>query len=276
MKNSLICCKIVYTRIKKEMIPMQDRIDAILKKDSYDVYDMVEIVRILRSENGCPWDKVQTHSSIRNDMIEEAYEVVEAIDCDSVPMMREELGDVMLQVVFHTVIEEENGNFRLDDVADELCKKLIVRHPHVFGDVQADTVDKVLTNWDAIKKETKGQETFTDTLESVPKNFPPLMRAQKLGKRAARAGIDFSSQEDIYSALSQALDAIKAAEKNGQDASGSIGGLLMLCANLARRLDVDAEQALADCCKGLIVRFRELEEKGGELSGVSASELYPY
>ena len=100
------------------MIPMQDRIDAILKKDSYDVYDMVEIVRILRSENGCPWDKVQTHSSIRNDMIEEAYEVVEAIDCDSVPMMREELGDVMLQVVFHTVIEEENGNFRLDDVAD--------------------------------------------------------------------------------------------------------------------------------------------------------------
>ena len=260
---------------------MQDRINAILEKDSYNVYDMTEIVRILRSENGCPWDKVQTHSSIKKDMIEEAYEVAEAIDFDSPEMMREELGDVMLQVVFHTVIEEEKGNFVLDDVADELCKKLIIRHPHVFGDVKADTVDKVLTNWDAIKKETKGQETFTDTLESVPKNFPALMRAQKLGKRAARAGVDFTKDKeneetDLYSAIKKALDAVKLAEVNKQDASGDIGNLLLLCANLARRLDCDAEEALADSCNDFIKRFKELEEKGGELSKISASELYPY
>ena len=265
------------------MNSMEDRKKAILEKKEYNVYDIAEIVRILRSENGCPWDKVQTHSSIRQDMIEEAYEVVEAIDCDSAEMLREELGDVMLQAVFHTVIEEEKGEFTLDDVADELCRKLIVRHPHVFGDVQADTVDKVLTNWDAIKKETKGQETFTDTLESVPKNFPALMRAQKLGKRASRAGIDFDAQGDeLYDAISKALDAVKAAEADKKDASSELGGLLLLCANLARRLGCDAEESLADSCKDFILRFKELEEKGGKdgkggkLSDLSASELYPY
>ena len=256
---------------------MEDRKKAILAKESYNVYDIAEIVRILRSENGCPWDKVQTHSSIRQDMIEEAYEVVEAIDCDSAEMLREELGDVMLQAVFHTVIEEEKGEFTLDDVADELCKKLIVRHPHVFGDVQADTVDKVLTNWDAIKKETKGQETYTDTLESVPKNFPALMRAQKLGKRAARAGIDFDEESfEIYDAIGKALEAVKAAEADKKEASADLGKLLLLCANLARRLGCDAEEALADSCKDFIKRFKELEEKNEKLSDLSASELYPY
>lgn len=271
----------MYTDKIKDMVDMQERIDAILNKEHYNVYDMAEIVRILRSENGCPWDKVQTHATIRKDMIEEAYEVVEAIECDSVPMMREELGDVMLQVVFHSVIEEEKGEFTLDDVADELCRKLIVRHPHVFGEVKADTVDKVLSNWDAIKKETKGQETFTDTLESVPKNFPALMRAQKLGKRAARAGIDFEKDEeneetDLYIAIRKAIDAVKLSEVNGQDATGDIGNLLLLCANLARRLGVDAEESLADSCKDYIKRFKELEQSGRELDKISPSELYPY
>ena len=169
----------------------------LLEKQSYGIDDLVEIVRILRSENGCPWDKVQTHKTIKKDFLEEVYEVMEAIDCDDSDMMREELGDVLLQVVFHCVIETEQEHFGLEEVADEVCRKLIVRHPHVFGDVEADTVDKVLTNWDSIKKETKGQESYTDTLESVAKNFPALLRAQKLVKRADRAGVSLGDTKAL-------------------------------------------------------------------------------
>ena len=187
---------------------MSDKIKELLAKESFDINDLADIVVILRSENGCPWDKVQTHKSIKKDFLEEVYEVMEAIDCDSPEMMREELGDVLLQVVFHTVIETENNNFRLDDVITDICKKLIIRHPHVFGSVEADNVETVLKNWDTIKKETKGQETYSDTLKSVPKNFPALMRAQKLSKRAARAGIEYDNAHDI-SALENAVKALE-------------------------------------------------------------------
>ena len=159
---------------------MSDKIKELLAKDSFDINDLADIVVILRSENGC----------------------------DSPEMMREELGDVLLQVVFHTVIETENNNFRLDDVITDICKKLIIRHPHVFGSVEADNVETVLKNWDTIKKETKGQETYSDTLKSVPKNFPALMRAQKLSKRAARAGIEYDNAHDI-SALENAVKALE-------------------------------------------------------------------
>lgn len=135
-----------------------ERVSKLLEKEDYNVYDLAEIVSLLRSEKGCPWDKVQTHESIRRDFLEETYEVLEAIDCGSAEMMREELGDVLLQVIFHTDIEKDKGAFDLDAVADEVCKKLILRHPHVFGNVQADTVDKVLTNWDAIKKDEKSRK----------------------------------------------------------------------------------------------------------------------
>lgn len=260
----------------------EQRVSELLAKQSYDVYDLAQIVSLLRSEHGCPWDKVQTHTSIKSDLIEEAYEVLEAIDCSSADMLREELGDVLLQVVFHADIEKDAGNFSLDDVADEVCRKLILRHPHVFGDVQADTVDKVLSNWDAIKKEEKSQQTYTDTLKSVPKNFPALMRAQKLGKRAARAGIDFDNdnpdriEADMYSAIRSALDNVRLADVNDVDASGDIGNLLMLCANLARRLDCDAEECLADSCNDFVKRFEELETKNGNVFGTAAGELYSY
>ena len=143
-------------------------------KEKYNVYDLTEIVKALRSENGCPWDKEQTHASIRNNFLEEVYEVMEAIDLDNVEMMREELGDVLLQVVFHSVMETEKGSFDLDDVADEVCKKLIERHPHVFGTVKVNGTDDVLTNWENIKQKSKGQESYTDTLNSVPQVFPPI------------------------------------------------------------------------------------------------------
>ncbi|MBR1862464.1 MAG: nucleoside triphosphate pyrophosphohydrolase [Ruminococcus sp.] len=258
-------------------------IEELPKKERYDIGDLVDLVTVLRDKDkGCPWDKVQTHKSIKKDFLEEVYEVMEAIDCDSPEMMREELGDVLLQVIFHTVLEEEQGSFDLGDVITELCQKLIVRHPHVFGDVNANTVDKVLSNWDSIKKETKGQETYTDTLESVPKNFPALMRAQKLGKRAARAGVDFEKCEedgtelDLYAAIGSALKRVRLADLNGEDASGDLGALLFLCANLARRLGCDAEESLADSCNDFIQRFGELEKAGGDLSGAAPGELYSY
>lgn len=243
----------------------KQRVEDLLVKDSYNVYDLAEIVSLLRSENGCPWDKVQTHESIRKDFLEETYEVLDAIDCASPEMLREELGDVLLQVVFHADIEKDEGRFGLDDIADEVCKKLILRHPHVFGDVQADTVDKVLTNWDAIKKDEKKQETYTDTLRSVPKNFPSLMRAQKLGKRAARAGIDFNSAEDI-------MNVLKAMVNNNAD----IEDILFVCANAERHLSEDAEERLAKACDRFVERFEELEKSGAELSEISAGELYSY
>ncbi|WP_294471162.1 nucleoside triphosphate pyrophosphohydrolase [uncultured Ruminococcus sp.] len=262
---------------------VDELIESLPKKDRYGISDLVDLVTVLRDKDkGCPWDKVQTHSTIKKDLLEEVYEVMEAIDFDSPEMMREELGDVLLQVIFHVVLEQERDHFVLDDVITELCQKLIIRHPHVFGDVNADTVDKVLTNWDSIKKETKGQETYADTLKSVPKNFPALMRAQKLGKRAARAGIDFEKSEedgtelDMYAAIRSALSKVQAADEKGEDVSAEIGSLLMLCANLARRLDCDAEECLADSCNKFVSRFEDLEQKSVEISEQPASELYSY
>ena len=262
---------------------VDELIESLPKKDRYGISDLVDLVTVLRDKDkGCPWDKVQTHSTIKKDLLEEVYEVMEAIDFDSPEMMREELGDVLLQVIFHVVLEQERDHFVLDDVITELCQKLIIRHPHVFGDVNADTVDKVLTNWDSIKKETKGQETYADTLKSVPKNFPALMRAQKLGKRAARAGIDFEKSEedgtelDMYAAIRTALSKVQAADEKGEEVSAEIGSLLMLCANLARRLDCDAEECLADCCNKFVSRFEDLEQKSVEISEQPASELYSY
>ena len=242
---------------------LENEYTELLSKESYDINDLVEIVKILRSENGCPWDKVQTHKTIKKDFLEEVYEVMEAIDLESPEMMREELGDVLLQVVFHCVLETEVGHFGLSEVTTDICRKLIVRHPHVFGDVQADTVDKVLTNWDSIKKETKGQETYSQTLESVPKNFPALMRAQKLVKRADRAGADVGGVEELTGKISELAGQV--AERDGagsrEEAVRALGKLMFECAALARVLDADAEETLTDENNAYIERFRQAEEQ---------------
>ena len=132
------------------------------EKDNYNFSDLVEIVKVLRSPNGCPWDREQTHKSIRANFIEETYEAVEAIDTEDRELLKEELGDVLLQVALHSEIESENNGFTIDDVCDGICKKLIIRHPHVFGSVEADTTEQVLKNWDAIKMKTKSQKSQTD------------------------------------------------------------------------------------------------------------------
>ena len=232
------------------------------QKNHYSIGDLIDIVRLLRSEGGCPWDREQTHSSIRNDFLEETCEVIEAIDLEDPELLREELGDVLLQVVFHCRIEEENSSFCFDDVCDEVCKKLIIRHPHVFGDVSADTTDQVLKNWDAIKMKTKGQETYTDTLTSVAKSLPALMRAQKVGKRAMRAGMDFRCADDAIACIeAEKAELIKAvAAGDAQNIEEELGDLLFSCVNAARHLGVDAEFALKASTEKFIKRFSITEK----------------
>jgi tetrapyrrole methylase family protein/MazG family protein len=230
-------------------------------KERYNINDLVEIVAILRSENGCPWDKVQTHESIRKDFIEEVYEVIEAIDLKDPELLREELGDVLLNTVFHAQIETENSNFNFDDVCNDICQKMIVRHPHVFGDVSANTTDQVLNNWDKIKMHTKGQNTYTETLQSVAKSLPALMRADKVGKRASKAGMDFQSVEDTLQCVeSETLELKNAIESNvNEDIYEELGDLLFSCVNLARKLNIDPERALVDATNKFTDRFSKTE-----------------
>lgn len=232
------------------------------QKEKYNIGDLLEIVKLLRGEGGCPWDMVQTHESIKNDFIEETYEVIEAIDENNPAMLREELGDVLLQVIFHTTIEQEKSAFTFDDVCDEICKKLIVRHPHVFGEVKANDTDTVLKNWDEIKMKTKGQETYTDTLLSVAKPLPALMRAQKVGKRAMRAGMDLRCAEDAISCIESEKAELDKAIANGdtQNITEEIGDLLFSCVNAARHLGVDAEMALKSSTDKFIKRFDITEQ----------------
>ena len=146
----------------------------ILQKKAYNAADLVKIVALLRLPGGCPWDMEQTHTSIRNDLIEETYEVIEAIDNGDPDLLREELGDVLLQIAMHARMEEESGRFNFDDVANDVCQKMIHRHPHVFGDVVADTSDQVLSNWEVIKSEEKSRQTVTDKLRASPRQYPAL------------------------------------------------------------------------------------------------------
>jgi len=248
----------------------------------YGIAELLEIIQVLRSENGCPWDKEQTHQSIRQDFLEETYEVIEAIDMNSVPMLREELGDVLLQVAFHCQIETEQSHFDFDAVCNEVCQKLVIRHPHVFGEVKADTSEEVLKNWDQIKQETKHQETATDTLNAVCKALPALMYAQKLGKRAARAGMDWSSAEDAFQYIRYETDELEEAIRQGDQAAieEEMGDLLFSCVNTARHLHVDSETALNSAAQKFLRRFAETErlvrEDGKEMSALTIEALDVY
>ena len=244
-------------------------------KDRYGISDLLEIMKILRSENGCPWDKVQTHESIRTDLIEEAYEVCEGIDANSPEMLREELGDLLMQVVFHSQIETEQGNFNFDDVCNDICQKLVYRHPHVFGAVKADTEEQVLKNWDALKKTEKHQESFTQTLESVPKNFPALLRGQKIARRSERAGLPVNDPKACLDRIKQGLDNVSLDdnEENLAQNQQIIGDVLLSFCNLSRILKVDSEKALTYAINRFIMTFKVAEEKSGGMDKLSAEEL---
>ncbi|MGN0653481.1 MAG: nucleoside triphosphate pyrophosphohydrolase [Oscillospiraceae bacterium] len=241
-------------------------------KENYNINDLVEIVKILRSENGCPWDKEQDHHSIRKDFLEETYEVLEAIDNDDTELLREELGDVLLQVVFHSQIETENNSFTFDDVADEVCKKLITRHPHVFGDLKVDNSEQVLKNWDNIKKKTKEQKTYKDTLESVPKVLPALMRSYKVAQRAERTGMSVIQASPLDILIDE-----KAQNIDKDIFMELIGNTLLSFVNFARKVGVDPEEALQKATDNYINQFGEVEEiirlDGKEASSLSIDEL---
>ena len=233
-------------------------------KDSYDVNDLVEIVQILRSPGGCPWDAEQTHESIRRDFLEETYEVAEAIDEGSTEHLKEELGDVLLQVALHTRIEEEQGNFNLNDVADGVCKKLIYRHPHVFGDVSVSGTGEVLTNWDALKRKEKHQATHTDALNSVARSLPALWRAEKVQKKAKKAGFAWPDVSGALDKLSEELTEFKAAVAENTNVEEELGDLLFSAVNAARFVKVDPETALQKATEKFIARFRRVEELAGD------------
>ena len=226
-------------------------------KEKYDIDDLCGIMKILRSENGCPWDKVQTHKSIRKDLIEECYEAAEAIDCDDPAMMREELGDVLLQVVFHSEMEEERGNFSFGDVVNEVCQKLVDRHPHVFGNVKADSTEEALDSWNNAKQQLKGQKTYSETLDSVSRALPALMRAQKLCSRAKRSGMTFVNRDAAADMIAHEAAALK---ENEFDSAEIIGRILFLTAELAWLDDADAEECLSAESEKFIDDFRVAEK----------------
>lgn len=248
-------------------------------KENYDIHDLVHIMELLRSENGCPWDRQQTHETIRGNLLEEAYEAADAIDQKDDAALCEELGDVLLQVVFHSRMAEEESSFDFDQVADGICKKLVLRHPHIFGDVKVSSADEVLQNWDAIKQVEKHQETVTDTLNSVPKAFPALMRAQKVQKRAAKAGFDWPDISGALDKIPEEISELKGALETGdpRDIEEEFGDLLFSAVNVSRFARVDAEQALQNATEKFIRRFAQVEalakERGIDMRSAGIEEL---
>lgn len=245
------------------------------RKGGYTFYDLVEIMKILRGEGGCPWDREQTHMSIRKNLIEETYEVVEAIDNDDPVLMCEELGDLILQAVFHAQMSAEEGRFDINDVCNGICEKLIVRHPHIFSDAVADTSDEVLKNWDAIKQQTKHQKTVTEKLNAIPPSLPALMRACKAGEKAAKVGFDFPTPGD---AMKKVYEEAREVETADSDAvSEEIGDLLFAAVNVARKHGVDPEEALYRATDKFIGRFSAVEkaasESGRRMEELSMAEL---
>ena len=219
-------------------------------KERYSFDDLVDLMTILRSDTGCPWDREQTHASIRTNLIEETYEAVEGIDKNDPAIMREEFGDVLLQVVFHAEIAKESGEFDIDDVITDVCKKLVQRHPHIFADVKADTADKVLDNWNQIKAESKHQKTLYDKLESISKALPSLMRAKKMASKIRKDGVTYQSA-DLHTLTAQ-LSAAQTAEEKEQ----ALGKMLFSLSVYADQNDIDAEAALYNACEKTLAAYK--------------------
>lgn len=235
-------------------------------KDNYSINDLIKIMQLLRKPDGCPWDREQSHSSIKKNFIEETYEVVEAINKNDTELLKEELGDVLLQVVFHAEIEDEIGSFNFDDVADGICKKLIVRHPHIFSDVSVNSSAEVLKNWDAIKQQTKGISSSAESIKSVPKELPALMRATKVQQRAAKDGFDWENVAGAFEKLNEELDELRSAIAGGvkSEISDEFGDVLFSMVNISRFLKIDSEECLSASTEKFIGRFELVEQLAKE------------
>lgn len=229
-----------------------EKVEKILSKENYNFDDLCLILEILRGEGGCPWDTEQTHKTIRKNLIEETYEVLEAIDNEDTELLKEELGDVLLQVVFHTQMEKELGNFDIDGVSNDVCVKLIHRHPHIFADVTAGTSEEVLSNWEAIKNIEKSRDTVYDRISSVPPMLPALMRAEKVSKKSGE--YKDVSNADLIERIEDKLSIIKSAPDNIKEKD--LGELLFLLSALSKKADVDPEEALFKATNEFIDRYK--------------------
>ena len=223
------------------------------KKPRYHYEDFVEVVRLLRSDEGCPWDKVQTHQSIRRNFLEEVYECCEAIDTDDQALMQEELGDVMMQVIFHAGIEADRGRFDLDDVCDGAVKKLVFRHPNVFG-------PKTEQTWDDMKALEKGQKTHAATLDSVARSLPSLWRADKLVKKAEKAGFAWPDQQSRLNKLREEVVELEQAVEEQSNIEEELGDVLFSAVCAAVGANIDPEMALHSACEKFIQRFTAMEQ----------------
>lgn len=227
-----------------------------LCKESYDLRDFVALVSYLRSPRGCPWDQVQTHESIRRNFLEETYEACEAIDAGDLVHMREELGDVLMQVLFHTDIEREAGHFDIDDVADAACKKLVYRHPHVFRRDEPDAPD-----WDTMKQRERAQTTTAEAMDSVARSLPALWRCDKIQAKAAKTGFEWPDVHAALDKVDEETRELRAAVASGDtEAIGDeLGDLLFAAVKVARFASIDPEQAAHAACEKFIRRFSTME-----------------
>ena len=243
----------------------------------YTFYDLVDIIARLRGEGGCPWDAEQTHESIKKNLIEEAYEATEAIDSGKGEVMADELGDLLLQIVFHAQICKEDGEFTVDDVTNAVSEKMIRRHPHVFSDTSVKNSEEVLVNWEKIKKQEKGQKTATESMLSVSKYLPALMRAGKVQEKAAKVGFDWEKAEDALCKVREETEELSLALREKSTIEEEIGDLLFAAVNTARLAGVDAEEALSAATSKFIKRFTFVEEKahkqGKKLDTMTINEM---
>lgn len=222
---------------------------------------LVRIMTILRGPQGCPWDKEQTHESLRRYLIEEAYETIDAIDLKDYEHLKEELGDLLLQIVFHAQIASENGYFDMQDVAADIVSKLERRHPHVFGETKVSSAREVIINWEDIKSREKKERKEESAIADVPRTLPSLLYAYKLQSKAARVGFDWEHVEGALEKISEEIEEIKQAEKGEGQVEDEVGDLLFAVVNVARHLDVDPELALKSTCKKFERRFKFMEKE---------------
>lgn len=237
------------------------------KKIVGDFNDLLDIMGKLRGENGCPWDKEQDHNSLKRYLIEETYEVIEAIEKSDSNMIEEELGDLLLQIVFHSQIGKELGDFNIMDVTRGICDKMIKRHPHVFSDLNVNTSSEVLDNWDKIKRENKGFNSYTEELQHIAKTLPALMRAEKVQRKAAKVGFDWNDIEDALAKVMEEYYEIKDVYKSNNRAKilEEVGDLIFSVVNVARFLDIDPEYALNYSIEKFIRRFGYIEETASKM-----------
>ena len=248
-----------------------------VRKPQYGYEDLLEIIRLLRSEDGCPWDKAQTHQSIRRGLLEEAYEAAEAIDNDDPVLLKEELGDVLMQVVFHADIESDAGRFTIDDVCDGVVKKLLFRHPHVFGSQREDSPESAPVSWDKLKRQEKGQKTVADSMDSVARSLPGLWRAEKLQNKAASAGFEWPDVQGALDKLEEEVAELRRAVEEDGDVPEELGDVLFAAVKVGRFCACDPEDAVNGTCEKFIRRFRAVENgaaaQGREVSQLSLEEM---